>query len=156
MNTIEKEIQERIEAFVKELDFLIRKSTLEALKSVLDTGGGAAAPERRRGRAPRAAAATAAPRRGRRPAANVAAASEAILAHVQANDGQSVSEIAAATGTALPVAKKALASLINAGALKKSGQKRGTRYHAGSGRARPAAASKKTKKRAKRKARSKA
>jgi hypothetical protein len=148
MNTIESEIKARIETFVQELDLLIRKSTLEALKSVLATNGTAfASPTRRRGR-PAGSGASKGARRGRRPAANVEAASDKILSHVQSNDGQSVSEIAAATGTPLPVAKKALSSLLNAGAVKKTGQKRGTRYHTGSGRARPAAA-RKTKKRAK-------
>jgi hypothetical protein len=154
MNTVENEIQKKIETFVKELDLLIRKSTLEALRNVLEAGG-TSAPARGRARAPRAPAARPA-RRGRRPAAAVAAASETIAAHVRANDGQSVSEIASATRTALPVAKKALASLVRSGTVKKTGQKRGTRYHAGSGRARPAAVKKTAGRGKKRKVRGKA
>jgi hypothetical protein len=153
MSTVQAEIRERITKFVEELDALVRKSTLDALKNALGATG-TITPARRRGR-PAGAAKVAGARPGRRPAANVEAASEAILAHVKANDGQSVSEIAAATRTPLPVAKKALSSLLGAGALKKTGQKRGTRYHAGSGRA-AAAAPKATRKKAKRKGRRKA
>jgi len=69
-----------------------------------------------------------------------------ILAHVQANDGQGISAIAEATGIDLKVAKKAAGKLLAEGQLKKSGAKRGTVYHVGSGR--PA----KAKKRASRKA----
>lgn len=56
-----------------------------------------------------------------------------IVAHVRANDGQGISAIAAGTGVPLPLAKKAAIQLLATGALKKSGQKRGTVYHIGSG-----------------------
>jgi len=57
------------------------------------------------------------------------------VAHVQANDGQTVGEIAKAAGVAPKAAKKAIIGLLASGALRKTGQKRGTRYHVGSGKA---------------------
>jgi len=126
-NAIDTHIKDRITAFVQELDLLVRKNTLEALQSVL---AGGAAPARRgrpagSGRGP-----------GRpRGSVNVEGAADAILAHVKANDGQTVGEIAKAASVAPKAAKKAIIGLLASGALKKSGQKRGTRYHVGSGRA---------------------
>lgn len=141
---IEIEIQTRINAFVTELDQLVRQSTLEALRGVLTNG---AAPARRG----RPAGAKRGPGRpkgsGRRSSANVEEAGAKVLEHVKANDGQGISAIAGATGLALPVAKKAAASLIQSGQLKKSGQKRGTVYHVGSGKPAPAAKAKKAGKR---------
>lgn len=136
-NPIEAQIKDRISSFVQELDKLVRKSTLEALRGVLDTSAGPA----RRGRP----AGRRGPGRPRANAANVEGAAESILAHIQANDGQGVSQIASATGTALPAAKKAIGKLLAAGQISKSGQKRGTRYHAGRRAGRMMRAAKRTK-----------
>ncbi|HEX6884070.1 MAG TPA: hypothetical protein VF530_11880 [Planctomycetota bacterium] len=136
-NPIENQIKERISAFVHELDLLVRKSTLEALQEML-SGGGTSAP--RRGRPAGSGRKPGRPRgRGRAPA-DLGGASEAILTHVRANDGQGISAIADATGIDLKVAKKAAGQLLAAGQLAKSGAKRGTVYHIGSGR--PARATK--------------
>ncbi len=121
-------IHDRITAFVAELEKLVRKSTLEALQAVLASGPTAPAP-RRVGR----------PKGGRRSSANVEEASAKVLAHVQANDGQGIGAIAEATGVDLKTAKKAAIQLLASGAIKKSGQKRGTVYHVGSGRPAPVA-----------------
>jgi hypothetical protein len=120
-NPIEDQIKARIQAFVGELDLLVRKSTLEALRDVL---GGAPAVRRGPGRRPGP---------GRPRTADVAGLGDAIVAHVKANDGQTVGEISKALSAAPKEAKKVIARLIASGALKKTGQKRGTRYHAGSG-----------------------
>ena len=122
--TIEAQIKDRISTFVQELDLLVRKSTLEALRGVLDKG---ASPARRgrpagSGRGP-----------GRPQAAVGGDSADAIVSFIRANDGQGVREIAAGTGIATKLAKKAVAQLLKAGALKKSGQRRGTVYHVGSG-----------------------
>ncbi len=132
---IEAQIKDRITIFVSELDTLVRKSTLQALQGILANG---AAPARRG----RPAGVKRGPGRPRGSGfADVGGASQAILSHVQANDGQGISAIADATGVALPAAKKAAAQLLASGQLKKSGQKRGTVYHVGSGR--PARAARK-------------
>ncbi len=145
-NPTESQIKDRIAEFVQELDLLVRKSTLDALRSVLD---GRAAPARRgrpagSGRGP-----------GRpKGSGNVEEAAAKLVAHVQANDGQNVGQIAQATGVASKVAKKVIIKLLSSGALKKSGQKRGTVYHVGSGK-KPRAKVKKAGKRGGRKAKPK-
>jgi hypothetical protein len=72
---------------------------------------------------------------GRPRGAGVDEAAATILSHVQANDGQGIGAISDATGVDLKTAKKAAIKLLAEGTLKKSGQKRGTIYHVGSGRA---------------------
>ena len=147
LKATESEIKNRIATFVAELDELVRRSTLQALQGILAGGGDVPAPMRvgRPGRILRG------PGRPKgRSSANLEEASAKILAHVQANDGQGISAISAATGVDLRTAKKAAGSLLASGTLKKSGQKRGTVYHVGSGR--PARAAKAGKRRGRRKA----
>jgi hypothetical protein len=135
-NAVEAQIKDRIANFAAELDQLVRKSTLEALQSVLSNG---AAPARR-GRPAGSGRGAGGPKGpGRRGSANVEEAAAKVLAHVQSNDGQGIGAIAEATGVDLKTAKKAAITLLAASALKKSGQKRGTVYHVGSGRPAPAA-----------------
>jgi len=144
-NAIEAQIKNRIAEFVNELDLLVRKSTLESLQAVLANG---AAPARRG----RPAGSGRGPGRPRgRSSTNLEEASAKIVPHVQANDGQGISAIADATGVDLKTAKKAAIALLAAGTLKKSGVRRGTVYHTGSGRA-PAAKAKRGARKAKRKA----
>lgn len=128
-SAIETQIKERISAFVSELDLLVRRSTLEALRSVLDNS---AAPARR-GRPAGSGRGPGRPRGAGR-GGNVDEAAAKVLAHVQANDGQGISAIADGLGLDLKLAKKAAGQLLAAGQLAKSGQKRGTVYHVGSGR----------------------
>ena len=126
-NATEAQIKNRIAEFVQELDTLVRKSALESLQGVLGNGSAPA----RRGR-PAGTRGPGRPR-GRQPA-DLGDATTRIVDYVKSNDGQGISAIAAGTGVALPVAKKAALRLLAEGALKKSGERRGTVYHAGSGR----------------------
>src|SRR5262245_35390364 len=137
----EAQIKNRIAEFVQELDLLVRKSTLEALKGILANGGTTTV---RRGPGRPAGAPKG---RGRRPA-DLGDATTKIVDYVKANDGQGISAIASGTGIALPVAKKAALRLLAEGGLKKSGQKRGTVYHVGSGRAPRAKAAKRGRRKA--------
>lgn len=143
-------IKSQIESFVQKLDLLVRQSVLDHLKDVLGAagGGGVAAP-RKRGRP----VGSGKGRRGRKPA-DLGDALQKMVEYVQANDGQGISAIAAGTGIDLKVAKKAALQLLAAKALKKSGERRGTVYHVGSGNVPAAgeAAPAKKAKRAKRKA----
>ncbi|HEX6865107.1 MAG TPA: hypothetical protein VF414_19920 [Thermoanaerobaculia bacterium] len=148
-STIESQIKDRITAFVTELDQLVRKSTLDALHGIL-AGGGAIPSPKRRGRPARIVRGPGRPR-GRRPA-DLGDATGKVLDFVKANDGQGISAIAGATGLDLAVAKKAAGQLLAAGQLKKSGAKRGTVYHVGSGKPARAAKAKKAGKRRGRKA----
>src|SRR5262245_66558757 len=113
----EAQIKDRISTFVQELDLLVRKSALEALRGVLDGG---AMPARRGPGRPALSRTGPAPR-GRRPA-DLGDATARIVDFVRANDGQGISAIASATGIALPVAKKAAIRLLAEGGLKKSGE----------------------------------
>jgi len=129
-NPFETQIKDRIQAFAQELDTLVRRNMLDALRGMLDAGSTTVA---RRGRGP-----------GRRPgrprgtAGDVDGVAASIVSHVQSHDGQTVGEISKAVGATAKSAKKAILKLLASGALKKTGQKRGTRYHVGSGSA-PAA-----------------
>lgn len=129
-NAIEVQIKNRITEFVTELDKLVRKSTLEALQGVLGNGSAPA----RSGRPANLVRGPGRPK-GSGSKVNIEEASAKIVAHVQANDGQGISAIADATGIDLKTAKKAALALLASGTLKKSGQKRGTVYHVGSGNA---------------------
>lgn len=130
-NAVESQIKDRISSFVAELDKLVRMSALEAVQGVLGANGTAV----RRGRpAGRPAGSGRGPGRPRgSSSAKVQEVAQAIQSHVASNDGQSVSQIAAAIGAQPPIAKKAIAQLLASGDLSKTGQRRGTRYHAGSG-----------------------
>ena len=129
-NATQSQIQNRIAEFVSELDILVRKSTLDALHGILANGSAPA----RRGRPAGVRRGPGRPKGSGRASGNVDEAAAKLVAHVRSNDGQGIGAIAAATGVALPVAKKAAIRLLAEGALKKSGQKRGTVYHVGSGR----------------------
>jgi len=137
-NATQSQIQNRIAEFVQELDLLVRKSTLEALHGVLANGSTPA----RRGRPAGSGRGPGRPKGSGRPSGNVDEAAAKIVAHVRSNDGQGIGAISDATGIDLKTAKKAAIKLLAEGGLKKSGQKRGTVYHAGSGRATRATAGK--------------
>src|SRR5436190_10831724 len=127
---LEAQIKERISNFVSELDRLVRRSTLETLQGVLSSG---AAPARRGPGRPAGSARGPGRPAGSGRGGNVDEAGAKIVAHVTANDGQGINVIADAAGVPLPLAKKAAIKLLASGGLKKSGQKRGTVYHVGSG-----------------------
>jgi hypothetical protein len=110
---IESQIKERIQAFVSELDVMVRKSTLEALRDVLQ-GGGAGPARRGRGR----------PAGG----GSTEGLAEKIASHVAANAGQTVGEIVAATGARPAAVKKVIKAMLSDKAIRKTGKKRGTRY----------------------------
>jgi hypothetical protein len=126
----ELQIKSRIAEFVQELDSLVRKSALESLQGVLGNGGARPA---RRGPGRPAKIVTGTGRRGRQPA-DLGDATAKIAGYVKSNDGQGIGAIAQGTGLDLKVAKKAALRLLAEGGLKKSGEKRGTVYHVGSGR----------------------
>src|SRR5437867_2084937 len=132
-NPIETQIKNSIAEFVQELDLLVRKSTLDSLRSVLE------------GRAARA-------RRGRPPGRPAGTGSSNGLAtrigsHVRANPGQTVGQVAQAVGGSPAAVKKAIKSMLAEKQIRKTGQKRGTRYFPpGAGRL-PGAVAKRAKRR---------
>ncbi len=114
---IESQIKDRIQSFVSELDLLVRKSTLDALRGVLDAGAAPARRGRPRGHRP-----------GRAPAASADGLASRIRTHIAQSPGQTVGQIATALRAAPAAAKKALKSMLAEKQIRKAGQKRGTRY----------------------------
>ena len=68
---------------------------------------------------------------------------------MKANDGKRLDEIAKALGTDTASLKRASQVLLASKAVKRSGQRRGTKYHLGGGAAKADAAPAKAEKRAK-------
>jgi hypothetical protein len=129
LNAVESQIKDRISSFVTELDKLVRQSALEAVKGVL----GGSTPVRRGPGRPMGTAGRGPGRPRGSSSVKVQEVAQAIQAHVASNDGQSVSQIATAVGAPLPVAKKAVGQLLASGDISKTGERRGTKYHAGGG-----------------------
>lgn len=153
MSTAEQQIRERVEAFVKDLESLIRQAAVEAVAQALGVGTaavqaqlGSGAGSREQSSAGRAAAKRAiaagrpevaakpkaravdAGKRTRRSAAEIEALGNAIIAYVSKNPGQRAEQIKKALGLAdadwaLPVKK-----LVDEGQLHTVGEKRATAY----------------------------
>ena len=151
---LDRQIQDRIQAFLTELSGLVRQSALEAVQAAL--GGGVAAPARRGPGRPRKNAAAgpiaaAAPasaaggkssasapagkparraKRAKRSSADVDATAAALLAYVAAHEGQSIEQIGKGMGVATKELKLPVIKLMEAKKLKTKGKKRGTKYSA--------------------------
>jgi hypothetical protein len=143
-NTLDQDIQSRIESFLAELSGLVKRSALEAVNEALGEG---AAPVRRGPGRPRGSTkARRGPGRPRKAASKVARAGKRIrrsaedleliaarvLTHVKSNAGHRLEEIAAALKLHTGVLKRPVAKLLEAKKLRTEGQKRGTKYFAAS------------------------
>jgi hypothetical protein len=136
---IESEIRSLVDSFVNEISARVRQAALDSLRQAIEGHG---APSRRRGRpaaraaAPLAGSASVASvpgRRGRKPSAASAQAAVDLQAFVLANPGQRLEQIGAALGQDTKGLKGPMARLVRDGILRTEGQRRGTRYFAGSG-----------------------
>jgi hypothetical protein len=152
---LDRQIQDRIQAFLTELSGLVRQSALEAVQAAL--GGGVAAPARRGPGRPRKNAAAgpiaaAAPtgaaggkssassvpagkparkgKRAKRTSADVDATAAALFAYVAANEGQSIEQIGKGMGVPTKELKLPVIKLMEGKKLKTKGQRRGTKYFA--------------------------
>ncbi len=136
MANVDQKIAQRVQAFVTELQGLMEEAMMARLAAAL----GAPAPAARRApaRRPRSAAKApaAAPRRGplpkysggRRTEANLQRTVDVLLAHVKANPGSRMEQIAAALGTKTAALALPTKKLLASGAIKSKGVKRATRY----------------------------
>ena len=125
----DSEIRACVDAFVADLQTLIQKATVE---SVLDAvSDGLATPKRRGPGRPRGSVSTSG-KRIRRSTSAVGKTTDAALAFVTSNPGCSVGEIGSSLGMTTKDLRLPLQKLLADGKVKTSGQKRGTRYHAGS------------------------
>ncbi len=120
----------------------MKQAALESVHAAL--GGSAPAPARR-GR-PKGSNNVA--KRGLGRPANSSVDSDKILAHVRANPGVQSSEIASAFRLSVAEARDALTKLMASKAVRREGQKRGSRYFAGGKAAKTTVAPKAAKKKA--------
>lgn len=154
---VEAEIRACVDTLVADLTEIVKRSTVEAVLAAVSGSLEAPTPKRGPGR-PRKSAAPKAPasgKRGRRSSAAVTKTTEAALAFVTANPGCTVGDIGAGVGTSTKELRLPLQKLLADGQLRTTGQKRGTRYHAGGAKKqaakKPAAKKRVVKKRATRK-----
>ncbi len=147
--SLDQQIHSRISSFAAELSALVKQAALESVHAALSGSAPAAA---RRGR-PKGSK-NVAKRGPGRPSGSASIDSDKILAHVRANPGRRSDQIAADLGLAVKQIQPALAKLLAAGAVRKEGIQRGTKYFAGgkaTSSASVASAPKATKKKARRK-----
>jgi hypothetical protein len=152
---LSQQINSSIQSFVAELSALVRTAALESVQSALGGGGGGSVGSARRGpgrpkgsgarrgpgrpkgsgAAKSAAAPSAKPARRakgeRRSSADVDATAAKLLAYIKANDGKRIDEIAKVMNVHTSDLKLPAQKLLAAKSVKTSGQKRGTKYHAG-------------------------
>ena len=128
-NSIDSEIRARVESFVDDLTDLIRAAAIEAVQVAI--AGEQAAPRRRAAKRSGRKAAPRKAKRGkriRRTAAQVEQLGARVIAHVKKSPGQRLGEIAKALGVATKDARRPAFALLEAGQLKTTGQRGGTRY----------------------------
>jgi len=144
-----------VDSFVEELSALVRQAALDSVQEALISVGASAPAPARRGRPRKKAAAPvrrkASKKRGRRSSALVSKTTDSALAYIRTNPGCSVGDIGAGLGSSTKELRLPLMKLLADGKLRTTGQKRGTRYHAGGGGGRKKAKRKTTRKKAKRK-----
>jgi hypothetical protein len=143
---LESEIRSRIESLAAELAGMVRQEAMASITAALggpDTrrrgpgrprGSGRKAGSRRGPGRPRGSGRKKAGRPRGRPAKAPSAATLAlaptVLAHIKANDGTGVTDIAKALKKSSNVIKPVVAKLLADKRIRKTGQRRGTKYHA--------------------------
>jgi hypothetical protein len=138
MDTLQNQVNARVEAFVAEITELARAAAYQALSGALEhtpAAGGSGMTAAMRGR-----------KGGKRTAREIAQMADAFLAHVTANPGQRMEHIAKELGLATPELTLPVRKLLAEGKLRVQGQKRATQYYLadGSGPAKTTRAAKST------------
>jgi len=147
----ESDIRALVDSFVEQLTQQIRISALESVRdALLDGKAPAAAPARRKpgpkpgrkpGPKPKAAKAKKTAKggkRGRRTPEEIEADKAAIADYVKANPGCPMADITDALGLESITLRAQVNELLDAGTIRKEGEKRGTRYFPGGGGSRKA------------------
>ena len=122
MSDVNRQIRDRIEAFVAELDGLVRESLVETVRGAFGREGNG----RRRGRG--RAAAVARGRGGKRTSDEIAATSKAVLAQVRRQPGQGVEHIARVLKTSTKDLMLPVKKLLAEKQIRTTGVKRATKY----------------------------
>lgn len=125
-STLDREIRTCIDQFVEELSALVRQAAVDSVAAAL----GGAAPARRRGPGRPRKAASKRGKRTRRSAGSLDAAAAKVLSHIKANPGSGVTGIAAALRTSSKNLRLPIQKLLEERAVRTTGQRRGTKYHA--------------------------
>jgi hypothetical protein len=130
-STLDSELRSKIDSFLEELSTLVKQAALDSVHAALGNGGAPLrrGPGRPRGRASAATAGAG----GKRSSDQVDATAARIATFVRSNPGSRLEQIAAGLGTASQELKLPVIKLLGSKQLKKTGQKRGTKYFAGSG-----------------------
>jgi hypothetical protein len=131
---INRQIEQRIQAFAQELNQLVRQAALEAVQDAL--GGqrtarptftaarpAASAPRGRRGAG------------GRRSPGQMEQMMASVRDYVAANPGTRMEKLSAAVGASTAELRLPVLKLLEEGAIRKQGEKRATEYFPGNGRA---------------------
>jgi hypothetical protein len=123
MDSLQNQVNARVEAFVAEITELARAAAYQALSGALDT------PISSRGAIP----ALRGRKGGKRTADEIAQMADAFLAHVTANPGRRMEHIAKELGLPTPELTLPVKKLLADGKLRVEGQKRATEYYPADG-----------------------
>jgi hypothetical protein len=146
----EKKLQAIIDQFVADITAIVHQAAVESVESALG-GSPSVAPKRGGGRKKAARktttrkAAAKAGKRTRITSAGKERLAGQIAAYVKANDGCGMGDLTKATGHPATRIRPIVKDLMAAGTIKSTGQKRGTKYHPGGGKAAPKKAAPKRK-----------
>jgi hypothetical protein len=135
-SSLDHELRSKIDAFLGELSTLVKRSALDSVHAALGNGVAPArrGPGRPRGTAKASSRASSAG--GKRTSEQVDATAARIATFVRANPGARLEQIASGLNTSSKELKLPVIKLLGAKTLKKTGQKRGTKYFVGAGKAR--------------------
>jgi hypothetical protein len=131
MPDIDSQIRKHVDAFVAEISALVQQAVFEAIAAGVRNAGGRLPSTPGRG-----GLAVARRDGGRRTAAELDELSELILAEVRAHPGRGIEAIGKALSVPTRKLSRPVQKLLNAGSLRRAGQKRATKYFPGSGRRR--------------------
>jgi hypothetical protein len=134
-SALDTEIRSKIESFLGEITALVRKDALDSVREALGNG---TTPVRRGPGRPRGSMKSVASvgANGRRTSADVDATAQRLVTFVGANPGLRLEQIAAGLGVTTNELKLPVIKLLSSKVLKKTGERRGTKYFAGNGRSR--------------------
>ncbi len=126
MSNIDRQIAERVDAFVADLSDLLRKAALQQAAEILAQQAAGVAPARGRGarRAVRRAGTG-----GRRSQTQIDALAKRLLSDIKANPGRRVEEIVKDLGVPTRDLNLPLKKLLASRAISRKGQRRATRYY---------------------------
>lgn len=140
---VDAEVRACVDSFVADLTAIVQRSTVESVLAAVSQGlgempGPAAAARTRRKTKKKASRGPGRPRkkRGRRSSADVDSMMDEAQAFIRANPGCSVGDIGDTLGASTKDLRLPLLKLVDEGRVRTTGQKRGTRYHPGSGKRR--------------------